>query len=165
LAAFVALCTIAAAVFLFWYVLRSPVLILSGGVASVTDHVAQVDVWHWLSPVRAADANFPAEGLCHPVLPDARHADQTSLRLICDSDGSPRAFSTHLEKNQSLAFLTRLLRIEIPHQTEPAAEPMKSLAQNLYLREDQQIEGQFRALDPQSGEALPVVLLAPRQRR
>jgi hypothetical protein len=161
--AFVALCALWAGVLVMWNARRSPVLTLSGGVMVLGDHVAQVDVWHWLSPIRATDAQFPIAGLCHPILPDPKHADQIRLRLICGPDGSPQAFSFHLERGQSLAFLTRLLRTDVSQSSlQPVTEPLKSFAQELYLRDEQEIAGQFRATDPQTGEAVPVVVIAPK---
>ena len=160
-----AFCALAWGMLLRWYGQQSAVLTLSAGVMISDGRVAQVDLWHWLSPVRAANATFPAGDLCHPILPDPNHAGATRLRLLCRGDGRPESFEFHLEARQSLAFMTRLLQ---PNPSQPAlvpaAELFRSFAQDVYLGSDQAIAGQFQATDPETGASVPVVLVAPRPR-
>lgn len=160
--AFVAFCALAWALLWGWYGQQSPVLTLSAGIMVANGQTDQLDVWHWLSPVRASDGRFPAAGLCHPVLPDPQHAARTRLRLVCGSDGTPLNFAFHLEAGQSLAFMIRMVSpVTSRPALAPAADPFRSFARDLYLREDQTIAGQFHAAAPQTEGSMPVIVLAP----
>ena len=157
---FVGFCAASAGLLAWWYGRQSPMLNLAAGVMVTDAPLSQVDVWHWQSPLRPSDGKFPVNGLTYPILPDVKHAATTGLRLVCRADGSPSAFQFHLEPQQSLAFVTRLLRTDVAGPTlSPAAEPFQSFANDLYVGRGETIRGQFHATDPQSGQPLPVVLI------
>ena len=158
--AFVALCAVSLALVAGWYSRQSPVLGLAGGVMISDAPVSQIDAWHWRSPLRPADDAFPADGLTYPILPDAKHAATVQLRLVCRPDGSPSTFEYHLGSQQSLAFVTRLLRPDTPRPSlAPAQEPFESFAEALYVSPGQSIRGQFLAIDPHSGRPVPVIVI------
>jgi hypothetical protein len=157
--AMILFCAVAAGLFGWWHARKSPMLMLAGGIIVSDGPVAQVDLWHWFSPLRETAGQFPADGLTYPILSDLRDATQTQFRLVCAADGSPASFTFRLAPREALAFLTRLLRTETTHPAlAPAAEPFKRFAEDLYLRPGESIAGQFLAADPISGRPIPIVL-------
>jgi hypothetical protein len=156
----IAFCSASTWLVAWWYSRQSPVLELAGGVLITDGRLSQVDVWHWRSTLHPAEGNFPAEGLTYPILPDTTHAALTGLRLVCGSNGGPTAFEYHLEPQQSLAFLTRVLRTDVPPPVlSPAAEPFKNFADELYLGRGESIRGQFGVTDPHTGLSMPLVVI------
>ncbi len=164
--AMVAFCAASAGLLAWWYSRQSPMLDLAGGVMSSGGSLAQIDLWHWRSPLRPADGKFAVGGLTYPILPDAKHATVAGLHLVCRPDGTPAAFEFHLDSQQSIAFLTRLVRTDVPRPAlAPATEPLKTFADELYLRPGEIIRGQFRATDPQSGQTVPLIWITPRNQQ
>jgi hypothetical protein len=162
--AFVALAGLFAAGFAFWYARQSPMLHLAAGVRIEERPFTQFDLWTWLSPIRPTDGSFPAAGLTRPVFATARQAEQSQARLLCLPDGRPDRFLFHLEPGQSIAFLSRDLRLDVP--APPALSAARGsfadFAATLYLRPGDTIAGEYALQAPSPIEARPVVVVVVR---
>lgn len=157
---FVVLCAITIGGFEAWYARQPPVLQLTGGVMTRQGRMSQFDLWTWQSPIRDSTVSFPAAGLTHPVFDTNRQVEQSQIHLDCTADGRPDRFTFHLEANQSLAFLTRLVRLhdkQLP--LPPASRSMGDFVSELYLRPGEHAAGQFEVNNPYTGAATPVVLI------
>jgi hypothetical protein len=145
--AFIALSCLFVAAFAGWYARQSPMLQLAAVMRIDNAPVTQFDLWTWHSPVRAMDGSFPAAGATWPVFASGRQPEQTHTRLQCAPDGRPDRFLFHLDPGQSLAFLSRNLRIDSPAPPAlvPARGPFVDLATTLYLRPGDLLAGQYTA--------------------
>lgn len=146
-----------------WYSRQSPVLQLSTAIRVEDGSISQFDLWNWQSPVRAADASFRVSGITHPVIATLKQIEQTRLRLMCQPDGRPDQFDVHLDAMQSIAFLSRQLRLSagLPALTE-APRASGSFADALYLRPGDQIQGQYFAHGV--GAPVPVLVIVATRR-
>jgi hypothetical protein len=160
-AAFVALSCLFAAALAAWYARQSPMLQLAAAVRIDEGPVTQFDVWTWDSPVRASDGSFPAAGLTRPVFASARQPEQTQTRLECSSDGQPDRFLFHIAPGQSLAFLSRDLRLDppAPPALSPARGPFADFATTLYFRRGDVVAGQYAARASDFRPSVPVIVL------
>jgi hypothetical protein len=159
-AIFVALCAITIGGFTAWYASQSPVLQLTAGVMTRHGPMSQFDLWTWESPIRGSTASFPAAGFTHPVFDNRRQIEQSQIRLECTPDGQPDRFMFNLEANQSLAFLTRLVRLDDTRlPLLPASRSLGDFVGELYLGAGEHAAGQFEVNNPYTGAATPVVLI------
>ena len=142
--AFVAVAIIFIAAGTVWYHRQSPVLKLESAFRIEVGPISQFDLWTWQSPVRSADASFPIADLTHPYLATLRQLDQTRLRLVCHPDGQPDRFDFHLEPGQSLAMLSRQVRLASPiPDLAQESDVSRDLADALYLRPGEHLRGQY----------------------
>jgi hypothetical protein len=155
--AFVTVSLVFVAIFATWYGRQSPMLWLESAVRVEVGPISQFDLWTWQSPVRSADASFPIAGLTHPFLGTLRQVEQTRLRLICRPDGSPDHFDFHLEPGQSLAMLSRQLRLVSPMPNlSLASAASHDFADSLYLQPGSHLQGQYIVRE----SATPVIVIA-----
>lgn len=158
--AFLGLCAAAAGLFVLQYVRQPVVLDLSAGIAVSSAGVTQFDLWSWQSPLRATDISYPAAGLTHPVFATLRQIEETHIRLLCGPDGRPSRFRFHLEPNQTLAVLTRIIRPgPLPSPSTPINPVFKEFAENLYARPGDRTAGQIELRNPYTSEPVPVILV------
>lgn len=139
-----------------WSARQSAFLQLSLAVRVDAGPISQFDLWTWQSPVRGAESSFAVSGNTHPFVATLRQIEQDHLRLVCRPDGRPDHFTCHLEPMQSLAFLSRGVRLSSPLPALTAAPPSAdSFLESLYLRSGDRLEGQYVA----DGTGTPVQVL------
>jgi hypothetical protein len=154
--AFVAVAIIFIGAGAMWYRRQSAVLKLESAFRIEDGPVSQFDLWTWQSPVRSADASFPIAGVTHPYLGTLRQIEQTRLRLVCRPDGRPDRFDFHLEPGQSLAMLSRQVRVASPMpDLSPASAASHDFADSLYLQPGRRVQGQYVVRE----SAIPVMVI------
>lgn len=153
-------CAITAGGLAWWYSRLSPMLELLRGVMVLDDSVAQYDLWSWRSPVHETDDSMPSVGLTHPYFASAQQLEQTGIRLIYRASDGRVQFAYHLDRGQSIAFLTRWL-IARPQllALQPAAGAMRDFAEQFYLSPSARILGQYVADSRDGTGQVPVVVL------
>ena len=156
---FIGVCAALAGAFAFWYSRQPTVLQLTAGVMMRADSEAQVDLWTWQSPIRNTRSSFTAAGMTRPVFATVRQQDDSQVRLLCQSDGSPNCFTWQLQPGQTLAFLTRLVRPPPQVQMAPASAILERFADQLYTRAGDRIAGQFTASNPYTQTDIPIVAI------
>ncbi|HEX4795503.1 MAG TPA: hypothetical protein VH370_17055 [Humisphaera sp.] len=131
-----------------------------GSIIVRRDNITQRDMWTYRGAIRPADDRMNCQQLTRPVLGYRRQVEETHLRLICHSDGSPSHFEYHLEPAQSLAFLSRKVVIG-RDKTPPLAtmtSPLRELADKLYATRELRLAGEAPASDP-SEDIWPTVIV------
>ena len=163
--ALVAFCGMAAGGLVSWYSRQSPTLQMAGGVMVLDDSIAQYDAWSWRSPIRAVDDAVSSSGLTHPYFASVPQIDGNQIRLICRPGYNVAQFSYHLDRGQSLAFLTRWLiaRPKLP-PLQPAAGAMKDFAEEFYLNPSAHVLGQYMTDSGNAAGQLPVIVVGRQPR-
>ena len=140
---------------------HQPTRLEAGGAIIVrTDNITQRDIWTYRGAIRPADDRMIWRELARPILGYRRQVEETHLRLICRSDGSPSHFEYHLEPAQSLAFLSQNVIIG-RDKSRPLAtmtSPLRELADKLYVTRELRLAGETAASDP-SDENWPTVIV------
>ncbi len=125
---------------------RQPVTLQVGGTILVLgDAGAQEDRWTYCTVMRSADQTIEWQGLAHPIFATRAQIAQMPVQLVCDGNGEPQAFRCSIEPGRSLAFLSRSISPQSLNisPANPVTSPMRSLAQELYERQGEPIEGQL----------------------
>lgn len=153
-------CAMTAGGLAWWYSRVSPMLELVRGVMVLDDSVAQYDSWMWRSPVHETDDTMPSVGLTHPYFASAQQIEQTGIRLIYRASDGRMQFAYHLDRGQSLAFLTRWLiaRPQLP-ALQPDAGAMRDFAEQFYLGPSARILGQYVADSRDGAGQVPVIVV------
>ena len=152
-ALFLGLCAAAVTGIAGWYSRQSPMRKLSGGVVVLTPAITQYDLWNWRSPIRVAHDSLPMAGLTRPALDSIRQIDDSKLSLQCRPNGQPFAFDFELNRDQSLAFVTRSLQPDHPRlSVRPAKGFPMDFAEALYSRPGDSVVGATDAIGPVMGQ-------------
>ena len=139
-----------------WYSRQSPVLQLTSAVRVDAGPISQLDLWTWESTVRPTSS----VGIGRPVLGTLAQIEQTGLRLICRSDRRPGYFAFHLIPGQSMAFLTRQVRVALPLPTlSPSSRESLDFVNALYLRPSDRMLGQYSTHLGAEGEPFPMIVV------
>jgi hypothetical protein len=139
---------------------QSPIRSESLGVAIRTSTDVQYDLWSWRTAVRQTDVTCTAPALTRPIFGALSRLEQTNARLLCRSDGRPDKFIFHLQPQQSLAMLTRLVRPQVHVNALAPVDPRwRQFVQDEYLRPTDQIAGQTLIQDPSSGQSISTVVI------
>jgi hypothetical protein len=143
-------------IFVIWYSRQSPVLKLTSAVRVDSGPVSQLDFWTWESAVRPTSS----VGIGRPVLGTIAQIEQSGLRFICRSDGRPGYFAFHLIPGQSMAFLTRQIRVGLPAPAlSPASGAPLDFVNAAYLRSGDRVLGQHWTSVGAEGEPLQETLV------
>ena len=109
-----------------WSARQSPVLEKSVENSVRGNGLVQTERWSFRSPLRASTFGVPVPGagLIGPVFASGRQLAETSVQLDCGPVGTPERFGVHLERGQSLAFVTRTVgpeRSGVDHRPDNVA--------------------------------------------
>jgi hypothetical protein len=144
------MCSVTAAAAFLWRGRQPPSIHAAGEVMVLSADSTQHDRWTYRGVIRPAKQAHLFSSLTRPILGYRTQLEQTHLRLVCDADGQPQRFEFHLEPGWSLAFLTR--SISPPHaqlaESNPVYSPLRTLAEDQYLRAGDRISGQLAAPAP-----------------
>ena len=153
---FISLTAAFIAAFAIWYAGQSPVLELTSAVRVDAGPISQLDLWTWHSTVRPT----ACVGIGRPVLATLAQVEHFGLRLICRSDGRPDYFAFHLIPGQSMAFLSRQVRVSPPPPTlSPASRESTEFVNALYLRPGDAVLGQHWTSFGAEGKPFPEIVV------
>jgi hypothetical protein len=98
----------------------------------------QDDEWSYYTAVVPGESTMtPAPGeLIRPIFSSNRHFQTTNIALDCDGDGAPMRFRFSLRRDQSIAFLRRVMHLRGPRSSKDYREttsPLTAVVEHLYL--------------------------------